>query len=37
MQLCPCSEADTFIFLAFEMTLILTIYGHLAVNLIFFN
>ena len=32
MQRCPCSCANTFIFLGFKIFLILTIYGHLAVN-----
>ena len=32
MQRCPCSCANTLIFHGFKMLLILTIYGHLAVN-----
>ena len=32
MQRCPCSCANTFIFLGFKILLILNIYGHLAVN-----
>ena len=36
MQLCPCSCDNTFIVLAFKITLILTIYGHLGENLISF-
>ena len=36
MQLCPCSYANTFFVLAFKIPLILTIYGHLAGDLMFF-
>ena len=37
MQRCPCSCANTFIVLAFKISLIVTIYGHLAGNVNFFN
>ena len=37
LQHCPCSCANTFIVLAFKISLIVTIYGHLAENLNFFN
>ena len=37
MQLCLFSVANTFIVFAFKTPLILTIYGHVAGNLNFFN
>ena len=37
MQLCLFSVANTFIVFAFKALLILTIYGHVAGNLNFFN
>ena len=37
MQRCPCSCANTFIVFAFKILLSLTMYGHLAGNLNFFD